>query len=298
MRARDRFWDRPDRHPFRAPRIRRPRRELRPPGRRQPRLPRPPSALRPAHGAAGRRRAGCACWTSAAAPARPPQRCSRSRRKPRSSPSTRRPRCSNAARAKKWPASVTFVHGNAMNLARSGGDRLVRRHPRRLPAAQPARAGHRAALVPQLPQAGRAARRARLLGARLRAQQADLDPRLLDDHHPDGPAAHRLQRALPVPVAQRAAVRRGRSGWRSGCATPGSSTCAVPDGAVAGSRTSCTRSSAGARPRRRSRRCRRRWPTWRRRRRAFGSSDAPARRCRARRQGAACVARRAYRRSA
>ena len=93
MRGRDRLWDRPDRHPFRAPRLRRPRRELRPSGRRQPRLPRPPAALGPAHGPAGRRARACGCSTWAAAPARPPRRCWRSRPRPRSSPSTRRWRC-------------------------------------------------------------------------------------------------------------------------------------------------------------------------------------------------------------
>ena len=296
MRARDRLWDRPDRHPFRAPCIRRPRRELRPPGRRQSRLPRPSPALRPAHGAAGRR--------PRAAPARPRLRHGRVHgRAARGRPGGRdhrRRRVGRDAerRAGQDVAEVRDLRARQRDEPRgSGGDRLVRRHPRRLPAAQPARAGHRAALVPQLPQAGRAARRARLLGARLRAQQADLDPRLLDDHHPDGPPAHRLQRALPVSVAQRAAVRRGRSGWRSGCATQGSSTSGARRWA-AGSRTSCTRSWAGARPRRRSRRCRRRWPIWRRRRRAFGSATHPRAGVGRDVQGAACVARRAYRRSA
>ena len=41
------------------------------------------------------------------------------------------------AAAKRWPASVRFVHSRIEDIAGAGVDGTVRRHLRRLPAAQP-----------------------------------------------------------------------------------------------------------------------------------------------------------------
>ena len=60
--------------------------------------------------------AGCGTGASTAALLSP------SRRRPRSSPSTRRRACWREAAAKRWPASVRFVHSRIEDLAEAGVD--------------------------------------------------------------------------------------------------------------------------------------------------------------------------------
>ena len=74
-----------------------------------------------------------------------------------------------------------------------------------------------------------------------------VDARVLDDHHPDGPPAYRLERALPLPVAQRAAVRRGQAAGAA-AARRRVRRRAVPDGGrlAAGHRAHRSRRAPGA----------------------------------------------------
>ena len=209
----------------------------------------PPAAWACATGAPG-----CGCSTSAAAPARPPRRCWTPRRRPRSSASTRRRDAARSPGPRPGRRGVSFVHASADDLAQRRDHRPLRRHPRRLPAAQPRRAQRRAARVPRAAQARRAAGGARVLGGRLGAQQGDLDRRLLERDHPDGQAPDRAPRISTGTCG--AACWTSTASRRSppGCTPPGSSTCGCRR-SPAGSSTSCTRSSAGAPPSR----TRRRW---------------------------------------
>ena len=128
------------------------------------------------------------------------------------------------ARAKTWPPTVRFVHADAEDLAAAGitgeydgilAAYLLRNlaEPRRRPARVPRPAAPRRPAGP-----------ARVLGEGLRAQPRGLDGRLLGGDHPDGPAARRLRRAVPLPVAQRAGLRRRPRADRAAARAPASRT--------------------------------------------------------------------------
>ena len=106
----------------------------------------------------GSRRSACSCPTAAWPAAarhrlrhrsvhRGPAACGS--RTPRSSPSTPRRACWPRRRPSTWPATVTFVHSRVEDLARRRCRGPVRRHPRRVPGAQPHRPGPGAADVPR-----------------------------------------------------------------------------------------------------------------------------------------------------
>ncbi len=139
----------------------------------------------------------------------------------RSSPST--PPAQMLARG---PGQALAGHGPlrphpGRGPGRGRGARPVRRHPRRLPDAQPRRPRRPAAAACATCCAPAAARGARVLGPRLAAGPGHVERGVLERDHPARPGRHRRRDPLPPPAPQRARLRRGRRVPRAGCARPG-----------------------------------------------------------------------------
>ena len=153
----------------------------------------------------------CGCSTRAAAPVPPPPRCWPSPRRPRSWPWTRRRACwprprRNAGRRRCGSCTAASRISPTPGVDGPFDGILAAYLLRNLRRSRRTAAPFRAAVA-----AGRDARRARILGARLAVRDGRCGTRCARRHHPGGPAAHRRRRALPVPATQRERLRRRRS---------------------------------------------------------------------------------------
>ena len=133
----------------------------------------------------------CACSTRAAAPARPPPRCCPRRRDAEIVAVDASAGMLAEAAAKRWPATVRFVHSRIEDLAAAGVDGpfdgiFAAYLLRNLADPDAQLQTFRTLLRP-----GGDAGGARILGARLPVATADVERGVRDDHHPGGPAAHR-----------------------------------------------------------------------------------------------------------